>query len=72
MINTYVDPKKVGARLRELRGIKTRVGVAREIGINTSSLEMYESGRQMPRDPVKCMIANYYGVPVSEIFFETK
>lgn len=59
----------VGKKLRELRGIRTRVGVARALGISASALQAYETGERMPRDPVKERIAAYYETTVGELFF---
>ena len=57
-----------GKRLRQLRGIKTRTGVAREIGIPYSTLQAYESGTRTPNGRTKEKLASYYGVPVEVIF----
>ena len=59
----------VGRRLTELRGCRTRTGVARELGIAYSSLCNYEHGRRIPTDDVKIKIARYYGQHVGQIFF---
>lgn len=63
------DPKEVGKRLRTLRGIRTRSGVAREIGINQNSLQTYENGSRNPSPERMLMLARYYGKSVEEIFF---
>ena len=62
----------VGKKLRELRGIRTRVGVARALGISPSALQAYETGERMPRDAVKERIAAYYETTVGELFFSNK
>lgn len=69
-MNKAVDAIEVGKRLKKLRGIKTRAGVARELGISYSGLCKYESGLKVPNDKTKVLIANYYGVPVQQIFFD--
>ena len=51
-----------GAKLKELRGIKTQQEVADEIGITKSALAMYERDERIPRDEVKIRIAEYFGV----------
>ena len=56
-----------GKRLIELRGEKSQEEAAKDIGIATSTLGMYETERRIPRDSIK--IANYYGKSVQEIFF---
>ena len=58
-----------GKRLTELRGNKTREEVAAANRISVSALTMYELGQRNPRDEVKCSLATYYGVHVSDIFF---
>ena len=65
-----VDMAEAGRRLRNLRGIRTRSGVARELGISYSALAFYENGQRMPSGRVKKLLADYYGVPVELIFFE--
>ena len=57
------------AILRNLRGQQTQEEVAKAIGITKSSWAMYERGECVPRDEVKVKIAQYFGVPVQDIFF---
>lgn len=57
-----------GKRLRQLRGIRTRAGVARELGISYSALAFYENGQRNPSPGVRKKLASYYGVPVEFIF----
>lgn len=64
-----MDMKKIGKRLRELRGIQTATGVAKAVGISTSSLLAYETGERTPRDEVKESLCRFYGTTVSEVFF---
>lgn len=61
--------KRIGNKLRELRGIRTRVGVAKELGISNNALGFYETGKRIPPDDVKIKIASYYNCSVEEIFF---
>lgn len=58
-----------GEKLKMLRGCRTAVGVAKELGISRSSLVKYENDERIPRDEVKKKIAKYYGKTVSYIFF---
>jgi DNA-binding XRE family transcriptional regulator len=69
-LNKVLDPKEIGRRLRELRGIKTRTGTAKQIGISYSALSKYEDGLKTPNDATKVKIADYYNVPVQSIFFD--
>ena len=62
------DPKDTAKILRELRGIRTRTGVAREIGISYSMLCKIESGSRVASSEMQQRIADYYGVPVGKIF----
>lgn len=55
--------------LRDLRGEKTQEAIAESVGVTKSSWAMYERGERVPRDEVKIRIANYFGVPVQDIFF---
>lgn len=61
-----------GERLRKIRGIRTRAGVARETGISCSALQSYEEGWRNPSPGNKQKLAEYYGVEVGEIFFDPK
>jgi len=64
-----MDKVKIGQRLIELRGEKSRQEVADAIGVSVSAITMYELGERMPRDEVKKKIAEYYGKSVQSIFF---
>ena len=64
-----MDMAAIGKRLRELRGIRTRVGVAKEAGIQATALANYEAGRRMPSDKAKLALSRYYGLTVDELFF---
>ena len=63
------DPAEVGKILRDLRGIRIRTGVAKEIGISYSMLSKIEDGIRKPSEDLKKQIAEYYGKTVDEIFF---
>ena len=58
-----------GRRLQQLRGEMTREEVATAARISVSALTMYELGQRNPRDDVKCSLADFFGVRVSDIFF---
>ena len=72
---SYVEVKKMlnkelmGDRLRKLRGNKTLYEVSSQLKITPSALSNYESGLRMPRDEVKCRIAQYYNTSIEDIFF---
>ena len=58
-----------GRKLRELRGCRTAQEVAESLGISESSLLMYERGERNPRDDVKALLADYYGMSICELFY---
>lgn len=58
-----------GKKLVELRGKQTQQEAAKNIGIATSTLGMYEKEKRIPRDEIKIKIAEYYQKTVQEIFF---
>ena len=58
-----------GETLTELRGDKSQAQVAKDVGIATSTLGMYETEQRMPRDNIKIALAKYYNKTVQEIFF---
>ena len=60
---------RIGQRLRELRGIRTQVGVAKALGISQNALINYEKGRRIPPDSIKRRIATYYERTVESIFY---
>ena len=64
-----VDPKVLGKRLRELRGIRTRTGVAKALGISYSALSFYEDGERFPSEQTQKRIASYYGVSEDDLFY---
>lgn len=65
-----VERNKIARRLREARGGRYVEDVAHAIGVTESAIAMYETGRRIPRDPIKRRLAEYYGKTVQEIFFD--
>lgn len=59
-----------GKRLIELRGDRSQAKIAKDIGIATSTLGMYETEQRIPRDSIKMALARYYGKTVQEIFYD--
>lgn len=72
MVEIQIDTKEMAKKLVKLRGKKTQSEVATALNISKSALSMYESGKRVPRDPLKARIANYYRKSVPYIFFNTK
>jgi len=66
-----VNLKRIGGKLVELRGAKSREQVAVDNDISYSALVSYELGKRIPRDEVKIKLARYYNVNVSELFFSS-
>lgn len=66
------DGKKIGERLRKLRGNLTREFVAKACGVSVSALSMYENGDRIPRDNIKVRIAKLFGKNVQQIFLQIK
>lgn len=57
-------------KLRKEKGL-TQDKVAADLGMSTIMYSYIEQGRRRPSDRNKIRIANYYGVSVQEIFFDT-
>ncbi len=64
-----MDLQKIGEKLIELRGDKSREKVAVDLDISYSALVSYELGTRIPRDEIKIKIANYNNISVGELFF---
>jgi len=64
-----LSAENIGTKLRTLRGVRTRRGAAREMGIGESALWNYENGKRIPNDPAKEKLARYYGLTVGELFY---
>lgn len=63
--------KDAGHILTDLR-VKTgksMTEVAKDLNISLSAMSYYESGKRTPRDNLKSVMANYYGVSVQDIFY---
>ncbi len=67
-----MDREKIGKKLTELRGSRSRKEVADNIGVTVSALQMYEKGVRVPRDETKERLAKLYNVNVGELFFDEK
>ncbi len=64
-----MDAKKIGARLKNLRGDKPQKEVADAIGVTDMAISLYEAGERVPRDEIKVALAKFYGVTIESIFF---
>ena len=65
-----MDSKRIGKKLRKLRGERTLMAVSRDLGISDAALCAYELGQRIPRDDTKIRIAKYYETTVSELFYD--
>jgi putative transcriptional regulator len=63
--------EKMAKKLVHLRGGRSRNEVARQLQISVSALQMYENGRRVPRDDIKVKLANFYGVSVEYLFYQS-
>ncbi len=70
--NLVLDTGAMANKLVELRGKRTQDEVAKALNISKSALAMCESGKRIPRDPVKIRIAQFYNRSVPFIFFNQK
>lgn len=64
-----MNSKKISERLLKLRGDTPRTIIAKEVGVSTSALAMYETGKRIPRDDIKVALAKKYKTSVEKIFF---
>lgn len=64
-----MDAKKIGQRLRILRGSRTQKEVAEAVGVTPMAISQYESGERIPRDETKKALAEYFKRTVNFIFF---
>lgn len=65
-----MNTQRIAQKLIELRGNQTQSQVAEQIGVKQSTYAMYESGKRVPSDQRKIIIAKYYGLTVQEIFYD--
>ena len=72
MIQVKTKSAEIGKRMRVLRGIRTRSGLAKELGIPYSTLQSYEEGTRNPPEAFKDKFASYFGVSKESIFFDSK
>lgn len=62
--------KTIGARLRKLRGTRTKAVVAKNLGCTPQAIALWESGDRVPRDAWKVKLAAYYKRSVAGIFYK--
>ena len=64
-----MNAKKIGAKLKELRGSRSQKEVADAVNVTDMAISLYESGDRIPRDEIKVALADYFGVSVESIFY---
>lgn len=67
-----MDAKKIGEKLKDLRGVRSREELANSLGISISAIAMYEKGERIPRDEIKLKYAKFFKKSVESIFFDLK
>ena len=60
---------KIAARLRELRGDRSREEVAIACDVTAQAISMYENGSRIPNDEIKVKLAKFYKESVQSIFY---
>lgn len=59
----------VPERLIAARGDRTQQEVADAVGVTRSALGMYETGDRVPRDDIKVRLADFYDLPIQDLFY---
>lgn len=70
--NVSYGGEKMRNRLIELRKSKTRREVSKDLKITPQMLGAIERGDRTPSLKLANKIANYYNVPIEDIFFDNK
>lgn len=65
MANLYLT------ELRINRGL-SQAQLADKLGISPSAMSAYEQGVRVPRDEVKVRIAEFFGVSILDVFYQTE
>lgn len=66
-MNTTNTGKKI--KIARIEKDLTQEELAFRLGISTSALSQYESGKRVPRDSMKIKIAEFCGTSVESLFF---
>lgn len=59
----------LGRRLKALRGNKTLEEVGNALNVTKTAVSSWENGKRIPSDDMKIKIANYFSVPLYDLFF---
>ena len=63
------DRKKIGQRLKTLRGSRSLEDVANALEVTPMAVSLWERGERVPSDAMKVAIAAYYKKSVMAIFY---
>ena len=69
---TEINRKRIGEKLKALRGERTQSEIATAIDVTTMAISQYERGERIPNDEIKIRIANYFHKGIEEIFLHRK
>ena len=64
-----MQKKKIGKRLRALRGDLSRAEVAKAVGLTPDAIAKYERDERVPKDPIKIKLAEFFNADIESIFF---
>lgn len=66
-----MDATTIGKKIESLRKDRrmTQEELGKELGVSAMAISYYENGTRIPRDDTKVKIAEFFGVPVNNIFF---
>ena len=64
-----LDRRAIGAKISAWRKAKkiSQTELAQQIGVNRSTLSLWESGKQLPQPAQLCSLAQYMGVPTEAL-----
>lgn len=65
-----MNAKKIGEKLRKLRGKTPVVEFAKKLGVSPSAIYMYETGERVPNDVTKSKYAKIFKTTVDKLFFK--
>lgn len=64
-----MNRKKIGERLKALRGSRPREEIALAVGVTAQAIYNYEQGERIPSDEIKIRLAKFYRITVQELFY---
>lgn len=58
-----------GAKLRDLRGVRTLQEIADQVGVSSMAISQYERGERLPSPEMMVKLAKLFGQTVGSLFF---